>query len=318
MRQLKVATYNIDGLPHTLDLNDLPVIFRPIAWIYRLVRGTTVITVNDNDSKAKCVQCISKFLHGSGADIIGVQEDFNYHDELMEFLSDYKCGTHTGGFDLKKLFSSVEWHSCFPFPRFKADGLNLLAKNHRVNIMCEDIVCWDKSYGYFKHANDKLIHKGFRRYSVVVDYEINIDLYIIHMDADFYHPVHCPDVTGDIRAREAQLKQLAEYIISRADSGICDPIIIMGDTNSLYKYSWDRDNIQKNLIEPLNALPLLTVSEALPEGDDVDRIFYVNNRIAEYQLTLKECCYGNNYDSEVGAVSDHHPLFAVFGIEENI
>jgi hypothetical protein len=30
-RELKLITYNIDGLPPSLDLNDLPCILKPIA-----------------------------------------------------------------------------------------------------------------------------------------------------------------------------------------------------------------------------------------------------------------------------------------------
>ena len=36
--QLKLITYNIDGLPEKLDLNDLPLILRPIAWVYKLIK----------------------------------------------------------------------------------------------------------------------------------------------------------------------------------------------------------------------------------------------------------------------------------------
>jgi hypothetical protein len=40
---MKIITYNIDGLPESLDLNDLPWIFKPIVWIYKLFKKTTII-----------------------------------------------------------------------------------------------------------------------------------------------------------------------------------------------------------------------------------------------------------------------------------
>jgi hypothetical protein len=76
---LKVLTYNIDGLPEKLDLNDLPWIFKPIVWIYKLIKKTTLVPINDDTNKSIKVLNIGDYLNKSNADIIGVQEDFNYH-----------------------------------------------------------------------------------------------------------------------------------------------------------------------------------------------------------------------------------------------
>lgn len=40
---IKILTYNVDGLPESLDLNNLPWILKPIAWIYKLIKGTTIV-----------------------------------------------------------------------------------------------------------------------------------------------------------------------------------------------------------------------------------------------------------------------------------
>ena len=37
---IKLATYNIDGLPEQLDLRQLPWVLRQLAWAYRLAKGT--------------------------------------------------------------------------------------------------------------------------------------------------------------------------------------------------------------------------------------------------------------------------------------
>lgn len=298
---IKFVTYNIDGLPEQLDLNDLPWLLKPIAWIYKLLKGTTVITINDNHDTDKNILGISNYLSTISPDVIGVQEDFNYHETLMQCLEGYEDSTFTGKIDFSDVFHSIKW---FPYPRFKADGLNLITKNSKVEISSEEIIKWKKSYGYFTHANDKLTTKGFRAYTLSVD-NVEIDVYILHMDADFYNPDTCPDVSGDIKARKSQLEQLSGYIINRNASR---PSIIMGDTNGTEKYEWDRENINNCLLNPINATGTLYIQEAVPSNYvDVDRIFYINSRKSNTSLKVKECYY----DLEQHW-SDHFPLIAEF------
>lgn len=298
---IKFVTYNIDGLPEQLDLNDLPWLLKPIAWIYKLLKGTTVITINDNHDTDKNILGISNYLSTISPDVIGVQEDFNYHETLMQCLEGYEDSTFTGKIDFSDVFHSIKW---FPYPRFKADGLNLITKNSKVEISSEEIIKWKKSYGYFTHANDKLTTKGFRAYTLSVD-NVEIDVYILHMDADFYNPDTCPDVSGDIKARKSQLEQLSEYIISR---NAPRSSIIMGDTNSTEKYEWDRENINNCLLNPINATGTLYIQEAVPSNYvDVDRVFYINSRKSNTSLKVKECYY----DLEQHW-SDHFPLIAEF------
>lgn len=299
--EFKVVTYNIDGLPETLDLNDLPWIFKPIVWVYRKWKGTTLIRINDNAGTSERIRSIGKYLSSTEADIIGVQEDFNYHTELIEGLPGYKCATYSGGFDLSNVFSSMTW---FPLPRFKADGLNLITKEN-IKVSSEDIVSWKKSYGYFSHANDKLTHKGFRFYTVNVD-GIDIDIYVLHMDADFYNIN--PDIEGDVKARKNQLRQVVSYILSK---DVKRPIIILGDTNSTNKYSWDYENIEENLFNPINNTSGLSIKEATPNNMvDVDRVFYINSSYSKYNLRVKDCFF----DKEIFH-SDHKPLIATFTID---
>lgn len=312
MKQLKILTYNIDGLPETLDLNDLPCILKPIAWIYKAIKKTTIVRINDNVDTDKKMKEIGQYFINSEADIIGVQEDFNYHKELTEDLYDkYSWGTYSGGFDIDKIFSSIECLSHFPLPRFKADGMNLFTKIG-IHTNKEEIINWNKSSGYIDHANDLLTHKGFRFYNLNFD-NVELDVYIVHMDADFYHPENCPDVTKDIEARKLQINQLLDYIYTRHNKGISNPIIIMGDTNSYNKYEWDAENIN-NFITTLNYIKEFDCKEAIPNNyEDCDRIFFVNNSNAKYKLELNEC----HFDKDI-SLSDHKPLFATFDIIENL
>lgn len=313
MKSIKVATYNVDGLPEKLDLFDLPWILRPLAWIYKLIKGTTEITINDNQGKSECTRKIGEYLCSSNSDIIGLQEDFNYHGELVKPLSSiYKFGTHLGGFSLSDLFSRTEWFSHFPLPRFRCDGLSIIVRN-RIKILGEEIVRWKKSYGYVGHANDLLTHKGFRYYPLLIDDEVSVDVYILHLDADFYNPETCPDVSKDIEARESQLQQLVSYIMNR---GVNNPVIVMGDMNSSSRYSWDNENIKKNLLDPINDAQGLTIKQVLPDDDytipDVDRIYYINNSRLKNQIRPIECLY----DTELRNLSDHTPLIARFIISD--
>lgn len=317
---IRFVSYNIDGLPEKIDLKDLPWILKPIAWVYKLIKKTTVITINDNANKGKAIEAISKWLNEVNADIIAVQEDFNYHSELMGSLSDrYDSSTYTGGFDISKLFSNTEWLTCFPLPRFKCDGLNLITKRKGVNVTHESIIRWKKGCGYFKHGNDLLTHKGFRHYSVIVDGDVEFDMYTVHMDADFYDPEKCPDVKCDIEARKEEFKQLSDNILSRISYGINKPIIIIGDTNSTEKYEWDIENVNECLIKPINEIAFLEITEVKPyNGIDVDRAFIINNLKAPWKITdANDCHYEFVANEEIGPLSDHKALLVALTFEKN-
>lgn len=307
---IKVVTYNVDGLPETIDLKDLPWVLKPVYWVCKLFKIPTTFTINDGKDRRESMLEISKRLSEYDADIIAVQEDFNYHDELMSSLSDkYYDSTHTGEITLKNLFSNAEIWSSFPKPRLKADGLNLITKKCALTLD-EEIVRWKKSYGYTSHANDKLTHKGFRFYKVYPnDHEGPINVYVLHMDADFYDPVNCPDVSKDVKARRAQLEQLADHIINTFDEGYGNPTIILGDTNSTNKYIWDVDNINAFKKRIADELPFLEVNEATCGEDDVDRVFYINDKYDDVQLKPTRAYYDNVY------LSDHRPYIVEFEIE---
>lgn len=296
--KIKVATYNIDGLPDKIDLKGLPWALKPICWAYKLIKGTTEVQINDDTNRKECMTNISTQLKNIGADIIGLEEDFNYHNEVMSQLSDtYNDSTHTGNIDSKGLFSKTEWLTCFPFPRFKADGLNLLTKKDKVIVKSEAVVNWSHSYGYFSHANDKLTHKGFRFNTVTIG-GIDIDVYTVHLDADFYDPVTCPDISGDLEARELQFYQLGTYILNRYNKGARNPIIVMGDFNTT-----DRQTLQPYLGD-------LIQEEIMGSESDIDRVLYINPKDSTHKLVPINAYYGE------GGLSDHRPFIAEFEIEE--
>lgn len=310
MDNIKLISYNVDGLPESLDLNDLPWLLKPIAWLYKLIKGTTIITINDNVNKNENIEKIGEYLNTSNADIINVQEDFNYHDVLLNKLgNNYVCGKYLGGFDLSKIFSNTEWLTYFPLPRFKCDGLNIFAKKNIVSFNNEEIVSWDKSCGYFSHANDALTHKGFRFYQTTINGGITIDVYEIHMDANFYTE-GTQKPPKDVNVRASQLRQLVDYIIKRNSS---NPIIIFGDTNSYDKYAWDKENIKENLIVPINKTNNLIIFEPTPNShQDCDKIFIVNNENGKNLIRVKDCYF----DESMRGLSDHLPLICEIYFEK--
>lgn len=286
MNKLRIVSYNIDGLPEKLNLADLPWYLTPIAWVYKVIKGTTEIRINDGSDRAEKIEEISEYLNSLNPDIIAVQEDFNFHKELMSSLTDYYDETHTGDISLKNLMSKTTWR---PLPRFKADGLGLIWKRGRGFFPAtEDIVCWNKSNGYTNHANDKLTHKGFRLYKLMMG-RCWILLYVLHMDADFYHPEKCPDISKDVEARRSQILQLLEHI---AKNRYYAPVIIVGDTNSTDSYPWDEKNIQLLLSAGF--------TEVKPAENSVDRLFYMDGAYDKI--------YSAKAELGIKGLSDHRPL----------
>lgn len=299
MKELKVLTYNVDELPEKLDLKELPWLLKPIGWIYKLIKGTSFIKINDNPDNHSYE--IGGYLLKTNPDIAVLQEDFNYHRELMLVLEEeYNDSTHTGKID----FSNIKW---FPRPRFKADGLNLIYKKKSINTFSEDIIKWNKSYGYISHANDLLTTKGFRFYNAIIDNLYLIKIYILHMDADFYNS-DSPNIKGDLEARKSQFKQIVNHI--KKEYNKHSPMLIIGDTNSYDKYEWDKNNIETNLIHEINHISGLTIKEAVPTNhSDCDKIFYINDEKASFNIELKEC----HFDMDIN-YSDHKPLIATFNL----
>lgn len=306
--KLKVVTFNIDGLPSILDLNELPWVFKPFVWIYKLIKKTTLIYINDNTNRDQDILNISKYLKNTKADIIGVQEDFNYHDELMSELNDkYISDTPSKKFGLSNIFRDVEIWSHFPLPRFKSDGVNMLKKNQTiVTVDKSEIVPWKDSYGYVSHANDVLTTKGFRYYVINVKDKYPINVYVLHMDADFYNPEKCPDVSKDIETRASQMDQLVEFI-KKIYNINWYPSIILGDTNCSPKFEWDVENVNNHLINPINNIEGLNIFEVTPDSEfvDVDRIFVINTNDATFNITKESADYDINVN-----LSDHKPFIA--------
>ncbi len=144
-----------------------------------------------------------KYLSNNNFDIAAVQEDFGYHNSLIDSLSGFNYMTnHTGTIP-------------------GGDGLNVFTKN--MPVYNETRVAWNDACGILSDGSDELTPKGFV-YSVIdVGNGIYVDFYNLHADAY--------GGAGSIAARTSQFKQLAEFIQARSAEND-RPVIVTGDFNN--------------------------------------------------------------------------------------
>ena len=202
---------------------------------------------------------IGKYLNRVHPDIISASEDFNYNNRIYTELTsnedeskNYQQGTYRGG-----ILNGAGMHG--GLIRFNTDGLNMFAVNGKP-MTDEDIVKWERDEGAILDGNDgqfdELINKGFRHYTIEVDPGFFIDAFCLHMDAgsrdgtgtDDYGNEYTNYSFGlDAQARESQMIQLKDYIISKCNNG--RPKVVMGDTNCRYT----RERLEKYFINGLKA-----------------------------------------------------------------
>ena len=296
-----VASLNVDGLPTYIGN----------------------IHINPDGPGGETVR-VGQFLARKGYDLIGVQEDFNYDEELRSVLEpEYCSGQWQGGIDLS--FLKI-WKVLFG-DRFDTDGLRVFWRSQHV-VEQEEAVAWYDSYGKFDHCWDAIVRKGFRRCEVTLSGGQRIVVYNMHMDAGTDADEASGNDQGDIDARRSQWMQLRDYVLPRLDER---PVILMGDMNSLYP----RDSIQALFIDPINATGSHQVSDtwvehelngqypavgtgdrhlAYDNGEVLDKILYINP-VGGLRLKLEAYRLETDYTYDDGTpMGDHFPVSATFSI----
>ncbi len=205
---LKVLAYNVAGLPQGISGSN-PEVNMPL---------------------------ISPLLNGY--DLVLVQEDFYYHEELIaEALHPYQ--SERSGDGVNDLGDGLNRFSQSPFGPYKR-------------------ITWEACFGQFGNGSDCLAKKGF----AVAEHElapgIVVDVYNLHMDAG-----RDPE---DIAARAEQAEQLAATI---ADRSVGKAVIIAGDTNM-------KAEDEVYLQGLMDAAGLTDSCRALNCGDElrIDRVLY--------------------------------------------
>lgn len=316
-KTFKVACLNIDGLPPRVDVTSI-----------------TEVKLNPEGPQAEGTAKMSELVAQKGWDFFGISEAFNFNEEFISKIKDlYSTGTFRDAIPTKlngiqaldyiKL-SGLSVSEDTVKKSFDTDGLNILYKNY-VKVSNEKMVGWKMRNGVTKNGADMLIDKGYRYYTVSLGAGLDIDVYLLHMDAE--------TTERDNVARAVQIKQLVEAIKATDNKR---PIIIMGDTNCRYT----RDDLKGLLIDNINADPRFEIhdpwidymwdgnypklgSNALmvgqyghQKGEVVDKIFYINNKDADAQLTAHGYLQDMDFTYPDGSeISDHFPIVIKFTIE---
>ncbi|MBQ8968445.1 MAG: hypothetical protein IJ064_01745 [Bacteroidaceae bacterium] len=283
------------------------------------------ISMNPDSKGANGARAISQKLSTMGYDVIGVSEDFNYNSEICSALSDYTTGTWRGGIEgAGGLFGGLA--AILGGGGIDTDGLNFFTRNSVCSQSNERWTKWNKRNGTTSDGNDELIKKGYRYYTVTMNDGVAFDVYIMHMDAE--------TSSGDLAARESQMQQLVADILGTDNRR---PIIVMGDTNCRYT----RDRMKALFIDAIEADPRFTIRDAWVEaarmggypgygadallvsdngyrrGEVVDKVFYINNTDAEYQLQAEIFAQDISFIGEDGEpLADHWPMVVTFSYEK--
>lgn len=168
--RLRLLTYNVAGLP-------------------------AIVSASAPDENTRKV---SPLLNGY--DIVLAQEDFSYHDDLVEHAEHgYQVEPRSASFALV------------------GDGLSTLSVYPLGEVVREE---WRHCHGYLGAYSDCLGEKGFSVVRVHLSESASVDVYNVHADAG--------DAEGDIEARRLEFEQLTQFI-QRHSHG--HAVIVGGDTN---------------------------------------------------------------------------------------
>ena len=305
---LTVATLNVDGLP----LNILGV------------------EINADGPGSAGSSRIGEYLKDKGYDIIMMQEDFNFHEEIKAPLdADYGLDEWSGGIEVDEA-DFMYWLT----HRFTCDGLMAAWKTGTVTLSETEPerTAWTANYGRFDHALDEMATKGFRRYEMRLQTGTEIVAYNMHMDAEENADTQSGNATGDRLARQEQWKQLRDDIMEKLDGR---PVLVMGDMNSLYF----RDPIEEEFVNAIEETGKATVADSwvilvndgkypeykendttpeydAPGGEMLDKILCVNPTEGKSLLPIAYSLDSEGYAYEGKQLGDHLPVAVTLEVVE--
>ena len=222
-------------------------------------------------------------------DIVNVQEDFGYNDDLTSQL-EFPYQTEFSG--NVPLGNGLMTFSKFPIYMFTK-------------------VAWKDTHGVIVDGSDQMIPKGFTFTSMEIKSGYFIDIYNIHTDADIDEE--------SMAARRSNMAQLAEYV-KKTSAG--KAVIIFGDTNS--RYTREGDDFYELLLKPCDLKDAwienirggkippkgdsLMVNELGQEGEVVDKIWFRSGKNIEINASTFKVLLTEFTDSEGNQLSDHYPI----------
>ena len=301
-----IATLNVDGLPQKI----------------------LVAKVNPDGPGGGGSVRIGRYLQKRGYDMVFMQEDFNYHEELTVPLEDdYQMDAWSGdvGVDGHQIdFLHLQNH------RFECDGLMGAWKNG-ITLTSASRTPWTANFGKFSHALDEMVTKGFRRYDLTLPDGQQIVAYNMHMDAGDTADEREGKDSLDRDARLKQWNQLRDDILTRLDTR---PVIVVGDLNSYYC----RDQIKSNFIDEIDATGRATVYDAwvelqnggnypdpvdgivccetdgniLESGEVLDKVLYINPTSGTEIHAVSYKLDTTDYQHDGKTLGDHYPVSVTF------
>jgi endonuclease/exonuclease/phosphatase family metal-dependent hydrolase len=303
-----IATLNVDGLPQKI----------------------LVAKVNPDGPGGGGSVRIGRYLQKRGYDMVFMQEDFNYHEELTVPLEDdYQADAWSGdvGVDGRQIdYLHLQNH------RFECDGLMGVWKNG-ITLTSTSSTPWTANFGKFSHALDEMVTKGFRRYELTLTDGLQIVVYNMHMDAGDTADEREGKDSLDRDARLKQWNQLREEILTRLDTR---PVIVVGDLNSYYC----RDQIKSNFIDEIDATGRAKVYDAwvelqnggkypapvdgivcceangniLESGEVLDKVLYINSTSGTEIHAVSYKLDTTDYQHDGKMLGDHYPVSVTFQI----
>ncbi|MFO8057587.1 MAG: endonuclease/exonuclease/phosphatase family protein [bacterium] len=246
--ELEVLTYNVAGLPELIS-GSHPSIYTEI---------------------------ISPKLNAF--DLVLVQEDFSYHDELKS-RADHAYSSPPGS-------AGTLGDGLARFSRFPVRG----KVKH---------VSWEECHGHLGHANDCLTKKGFSMGVHELMPGILVHVYNLHMDAG--------GSKADQQTRSIQMDQLITYM-QRKSKG--KSVIVAGDFNLSGKRPRDLETLQR-LIDKQDLKDVCRETKCGQER--IDRILFRGNRRLQIQATYYRVEVKRFMNDKGKQLSDHEAVSAKLG-----
>ena len=241
-------------------------------------------------------------------DLVVVQEDFSYHDDLTSAIV-HPFVTEKDTRDVQFVIDNLV------DPLELGDGLNTFSF-HPFSGFTR--VTWNECFGLVDNGSDCLAPKGFSFARHEVEPGAFVDVYNLHADAG--------GDPGSLAARRSNLRQLADFVLANSEG---NAVIALGDFNSRYTRAEDI------LPEFAANLGLTDVWVELSRGgvvpgigpslDDcafdlagascerVDKIFYRSGGDVVL-AALGHTVAGDWVDAQGDQLSDHWPVSAEFGV----
>ncbi|MCS1350000.1 endonuclease/exonuclease/phosphatase family protein [Mechercharimyces sp. CAU 1602] len=217
-------------------------------------------------------------------DIVLVQEDWNYHDDLTSEANHPFKSKHSGSMGFG---DGLNRFSIFPFTDFKRKE-------------------WEDCGGYFGNGSDCLAPKGFSYARHRISENVYVDIYNLHADAG----------GNDEDVREKNFRQILKKI-EQWSTGY--PVIVAGDFNSKFR---DEEGVRQFIDAGFSDAWVVRDNEGrFPDvgetvaDESIDKILFRSSD--DVTLTVTDYYNAENEfkDGQGRDLSDHDPRAAVFTYE---